>query len=678
MLKEEKRLTEDEFLSRALDRLRENYFKKRRKIEEMFDLEDMKKNVKTIKEKASANLEENTQKLISLLKKRSIGVSFASDAKEALEAIENILAKNSVKNIVKAKSLTTEEIHLNKNLKEKGYQTIETDLGEWLVQINNQSPTHMTAPAIHMSKETIKRLLEEKFKTALPDDVNAMVDFAKEKIRRHFSSADCGVIGANVVSLESGSFFLLSNEGNIQNVIKQKLLICIVGMDKIVQTDREAFEILKLLPKAATGQIMTSYLDVLKKPFGDFHVVILDNGRSSIKSDKPFDEILHCIRCGACQNACPVYTTVSGLLFKGKAYAGPVGILLSYMTKDTQNLRDYANMCIGCMACDEICSSKIDIQKLILLIKAKHTERTPGLKGLIIKHLENRYWLLRIGAYISHFLFKNNLKTGIERIDKAIGNDYRPLPGIKPSFDLIKTREKSVMLFAGCSTNFIYTEIAESALSVASKLGIEMGVIRQKSCCGAPAWYNGEENSARKAAEINVDYLLSLGCDKILFLDPHCAHMMERDYKLLHGGAKANELSRRIACAGAFFIETVAQKGITPKSLGAFIGYHHPCHLKRGLKVSDKLHDFLKKQEPNFVEIKDADRCCGFAGSYSIMHPYISRKLLAEKLNSIKDASLQVLITACPGCLMQIGGGAIANRLNVEILHFVSYLDKIL
>ncbi len=670
-------MVEDEHLQSALKRLRENYFKKRAVVERLFDLEALKTRVKVIKSSSTERMEQNASKLGELLRQRGIDFTIAKNKEEALNKILEILNSHSSKQIVKAKSLTTEEINLNEFLKEKGYTVTETDLGEWLVQINNQPPTHMTAPAIHMSREAVRELLNRKFGLRLSGDAREMVDFARKKIREHFSSADCGIIGANVISLESGSFFLLSNEGNIQNVIKQPVVICIAGMDKIVETDSEAFDILNLLPKAATGQITTSYLDILKKPYGAFHVILLDNGRSRIKEKTDYRQILHCIHCGACQNACPVYTTVSGLLFKGRAYAGPVGILLSYMVNDTDNLREFANMCIGCMACDDICSSRIEIQKLILKIKAEHTKRTPGIKGLIIKHMENHYWLLRLGAYITHFMFKESLKTGFEKVDKALGLDYRPLPGIKPSFDLIKTPEAEVMLYAGCSTNFIYTQIGKHALSVAKKLGIRMGVIRQKSCCGAPAWYNGEESSARKAAHINVKQLAELGCEKILFLDPHCAHMVERDYRFLNpeGG---EEVSNRVICASVFFIDELRRKGIPAKAIGGFIGYHHPCHLKRGLHGSDALHDFLKEHEPNFVEIRDADRCCGFAGSYSIMHPYISKKLLHEKLENIRKGSLQVLVTACPGCIMQISGGIKKQRMNVEVLHFVSYLDRII
>ena len=677
-MESEQYYAQNQFLNNALDRLRQNYFAKREKIETLYDIETLKRKVKAIKETSVQDMDGNLEQFIKILQKRKIEVFLAENKEDAQSYILTVLKSNAVEKVVKSKSLTTEEIELNHFLDNLAFDVKETDLGEWLVQINNEPPTHMTAPAIHMPKEKINGLLNRVFKENIPLDIKKMVDFSKEKIRKDFYDAQCGIIGANAASVESGSFFIVSNEGNVQNVIRQKILICVIGIDKIVESDSDAFEILKLLPKAATGQITTSYIDVLKKPFGKFYVVLVDNGRSKLRQNEQYKEILNCIRCGACQNACPVYTTVGGGFFRGKTYAGPIGILLSYATQDTPDIREYANLCIGCMACDEICSSKINLQKMILSIKAENTKTTPGIKGLIIKHLENHYPLLRIGALLSHFLFKNELKTNIKFIDESLGVDYRPLPGIKPSFDMIKSGDSSLCLFAGCSTNFLYTNIGEDALSVAKKLGLKLKVIKQKACCGAPAWYNGEKNSAKKAASVNIDYLLSLNCDKILFLDPHCAHMIERDYLLLSENKEAEELSSKVVCAGAFFVDFILKNNIKTDRLGSFVGYHHPCHLKRGLNYSQMLHDFLLDNEPNFIEIDDADRCCGFAGSYSIMHPHISKKLLEDKVDNISKAGLQSLVTACPGCMMQIGGGIKVSGMNIELLHFVSYLDKIL
>ena len=679
ILRKEKSLTEDRFLKTALSRLRENYFVKRKKVEELFDIDALRVEVHRIKTKNIKNLDKNLSLFIERIKENAEEVVFAKDKDEALKAMQQILNENGVKNIIKSKSLTTEEIELNDFLENKGFSVVETDLGEWLVQINNEKPTHMTAPAIHMSKEKVNELLSRVFGVDLPLDPKVMVDFCRSKIRASFEEADCGIVGANVASLESGRFFILSNEGNIQNVLRKRVVICVLGIDKIVETDEEAFKIVDILPKTATGQITTSYVDVLKKPFGKFYVILLDNNRSEFAEDPVYKEILYCIHCGACQNACPVYTTVSGKLFKGKTYAGPVGLILSYLVKDTGNLWDFANMCIGCMACDEICSVHINLQELILRIKTQFTPKEVTPKRFIIKYLENNYSILRFGAYVSHFLFKKGLKTGIGPLDMALGQDFRPLPGINKSFDVsVASKTSNICLFAGCSVNFFYPNVGNDAVEVASKLGLNLNVIKQKSCCGAPAWYNGEEKSAEEAAKINVEFLKSLNCDKILFLDPHCAHMVKRDYVIFLGSDDAKLVSNRVTCAGSFFLDVLKDKGVRISKIGAFISYHHPCHLKRGLNQSNEIEEFLRFNESNFIELKDKDRCCGFAGSYSLMHPYISKSLLDEKLDNIKNAGIQVLVTACPGCMMQINGGLRARKSSVEVLHFVSYLNRIL
>jgi len=680
LLEKEKACVSDKFLQKALSRLRENYFKKREYVQRLFDIESMRNRTEHIKQKAIEHLEENIEKLQRVLRQRNIEVVYANNTSQANRAIKTILNKHRAKHVIKAKSLTTEEIGLNEYLKGEGFTVTETDLGEWLVQLNNESPTHMTAPAIHMPRERVRELLQRSFNVTLSDDVENLTAFAREKIKESLSKAEAGIIGANAVSSESGTFFLVSNEGNIQHVLSKQCTICLIGIDKIVSTDSDAFEIVQILPKAATGQITTSYIDILKHPpAGKFYVILLDNGRTAIRNDSFMNQILRCIHCGACQNACPVYTTVGGSLFRGKAYAGPIGILLSYLAGETDNLWEYANMCIGCMACDEICSSRIELQRIILTLKARYKTKTEPIKGLIIKHLENNYSILRLGALIMHFVFKKAIRTGIKPIDEYLGVDFRALPGIKPSFDIVvKTEEADIGLFAGCSTNFIYHEIGEAALSVAKKLNLQVKLIHQKACCGAPAWYNGEEASANRAARINVKYIMSLNLKKLLFLDPHCAHMFERDYKFLYPNKESKQLSEMVTCASTYFIETIEQRGYRTSRLAAALGYHHPCHLKRGLKHSNRLEAFLKTNEPNFVELKDSDRCCGFAGSYSMMHPHISKKLLEEKLDAIKEARISVLVTACPGCIMQIAGGASKRRMHVEILHFVSYLDRII
>ncbi|MGC8483755.1 MAG: LUD domain-containing protein, partial [Thermodesulfobium sp.] len=365
MKKTEEEFCNDQFLQNALNRAEKSYFEKRRKLEKVFDFEKFKDEIRDIKEKNIKNLEENIVFLLNNLRSRGFEVFFAKDSDEALTFFYNILTKNGIKRVVKSKSLTTEEINLNSFLEKNNITPVETDLGEWLVQLNNEKATHMTAPAIHMSKEKILNFLNEKFNANLKLDIKEMVDFCKNEINKEFDNTNCGIFGANAVT-KDGTFFIVSNEGNIQHVLNHDINICIVGIDKIVENADEAFKIVSFLPKNATGQVITSWIDVFTKPPGDeFFVILLDNNRSKIAKEEKFDKILNCIKCGACQMACPVYTTVGGQLFRGETYAGPIGVLLSYM-EDYKLMDELSFLCSGCMACDKVCSSRIPIQSLIL------------------------------------------------------------------------------------------------------------------------------------------------------------------------------------------------------------------------------------------------------------------------------------------------------------------------
>ncbi len=657
----------DKFLQDALFRLETNYFEKRKRLETIFDYEQYKNHTQKIKQNNIDKLESNAQELIENLRKKNINVTLASNAQEACLSVLDILKKHNIKNVVKSKSLTTEEIHLNDFLKQYGIDTFETDLGEWLVQIANQPSSHMTAPAIHMSKEKICTLLNETFNTNLSPHLNELVEFSKNKIREYFNLKQCaGIFGSNVVT-KDGVFFIVSNEGNVQNVLLNDLNICIVGIDKIVSNIEEALTIVDFLPKAATAQLSTSYVDCFEKPFGEFHVVLLDNGRNGLLKT-PYRQILQCIRCGACQNACCVYTTVSGLHFRGDVYAGPIGILLSY-ANSYKDIGNFASLCLGCMACDSICSSKIPIQSLILKIKSKYPQNS-FLKDKILNSLSN-YFFVRQTISILSLFFKNQMKFGLKPLDEYFGFDFRVLPKPnKKSFDLIKTTDALIGLFAGCSTNIFYENIGNDCLSVAKKLNIDISVIKQPSCCGAACYYNGKKNQAAISAQKIKNTIENY--KTVIFLDPHCEHMVERDYFEIAG----IKLQTSLIDASSYFLEKIDTTQIKP--LNKKITYHHPCHLLRGLKTSILLESFLKEHEPQFVELNESDKCCGFAGSYSIMHKGISKKLVQKKVQNILNTQAEVVITACPGCIMQIDGYLKNAHMNIKVMHFVSYLNTIL
>ncbi len=657
----------DKFLQDALFRLETNYFEKRKRLETIFDYEQYKNITQKIKQNNIDKIQSNTQELIENLRKKNIDVVLANNAHEACLSVLEILKKHDIKNVVKSKSLTTEEIHLNEFLKQNGIDAFETDLGEWLVQIANQPSSHMTAPAIHMSKEKICALLNETFNTNLSTNLSELVEFSKNKIREYFNLKQCaGICGSNAVT-KDGIFFIVSNEGNVQNVLLSDLNICIVGIDKIVSDIEEALTIVDFLPKAATAQLSTSYVDCFEKPFGKFYVILLDNGRLKL-STTPYRQILQCIRCGACQNACCVYTTVSGLFFRGDVYAGPIGVLLSY-ANSYKDIGNFANLCLGCMACDSICSTKIPIQSLILKIKSEYPQNS-FIKDKILNSLSN-YTLVRQTTSILSLFFKKQMKLGVKSLDEYFGFDFRLLPKPnKKSFDLLKTKDAPIGLFAGCSINIFYENIGNDCLNVAKKLNIDISVIKQPSCCGAACYYNGKKTQAAISAQKIQNTIERY--KQVIFLDPHCEHMVERDYFEI-----ANiKLQTKLIDASSYFLEKINTSHIKP--LGKKLTYHHPCHLLRGLKTSMLLESFLKENEPQFIELNESDKCCGFAGSYSIMHKGISKKLVERKVQNILNTQAEVVITACPGCIMQIDGYLKNAHIDIKVMHFVSYLNTIL
>lgn len=672
MKKIEEVFCNDEFLQNALNRAEKSYIEKRSKLEKIFDFESLKKEIELIKERNIRQLEENTKILINNLNLNGHKVFFARNSNEALDYIYTLLSTKGIKSVVKSKSLTTEEINLNEFLEKRGIMPIETDLGEWLVQINHEKASHMTAPAIHMSKEKILNLLNDKFEENLNLDIKQMVDFCKNKINKEFKNTNCGIFGANVVS-KDGTFYIVSNEGNIQHVLDHDINICIVSIDKIVEDYDDAFKIISFLPKNATGQVITSWIDVFTKPPGnEFFVVLIDNNRSLIAKEEEFNKILDCIKCGACQMACPAYITVGGQLFRGETYAGPIGVLFSYMN-NYDKMSELSSFCMGCMACDEVCSSKIPIQSLILKIKSMN-EKNSFIKKYAIKSMKN-YKILRILIKISSPFFKDGVKMRrFSFLQKEFGLNFRSLPKInKFSFDIVKTKTSKIGLFAGCSTNIFYDEIGNDFLKLLKFLNIDVEVINQRSCCGAAALYNGLKVDAIAQAKETLKDIDRF--DKILFLDPHCAHMVQRDYNDFFN---INFFSR-VVDAGFYLVEVLKKLDFKFNPINKSITYHHPCHLSRGMKQSFLLEDFIKNCEKQFVELDEKNRCCGFAGTYSIMHKPISRSLVQRKVKNIINSNAEFLITSCPGCMMQIGGALEAdNNTDIKIIHFISYLKFIL
>jgi L-lactate dehydrogenase complex protein LldF len=312
-------------------------------------------------------------------------VHWARDAKEANRIVLDIAQQHGVKRVVKAKSMATEEIGLNHALIQAGIQTLETDLGEFIIQLAGVGPSHIIVPAVHLTKEGIAELFREKLGVDAPTDPVQLAGIAREKLRQEFLAADMGISGANFMVAETGTLVMVTNEGNGRMCTTlPPLHVAVVGIDKVVPDWESLNILLKLLPRSATGQKMSAYTSFITGPRRtdgengptEFHLVLLDNGRTRILQDELTRETLLCIRCGVCLNVCPVYNNVGGHAY-GWAYSGPIGAILVPQLLGVSIAGDLPFASSLCGACAEYCPVKIPIPEILLHLRHRVVEGDP-------------------------------------------------------------------------------------------------------------------------------------------------------------------------------------------------------------------------------------------------------------------------------------------------------------
>ncbi len=342
---------------------------------------------RAVKEFALAHLDQLLIELKTRLEENGCVVFFAADAAQARAYILEVAKKNGAKRVVKGKSMTTEEIALNDSLINAGLEVTETDLGEYIVQLRHEPPSHIITPAIHLSKEDIGALFADRLKvpyTAEPEELTA---HARERLRSIFLDADLGITGVNFAIAETGTLVLVENEGNgrLSSTLPETF-VAVMGIEKVIPRVADLSHFLEILGRTATGQKLTTYTSLINGPRRageidgprEVHVVILDNGRSAMLADPVMREALMCIRCGACLNVCPVYRRIGGHAY-GSAYPGPIGSIISpNLFGSAAGHLPFASTLCG--ACRDICPVRIDIPRILLHLRWKETEARNGLR----------------------------------------------------------------------------------------------------------------------------------------------------------------------------------------------------------------------------------------------------------------------------------------------------------
>jgi L-lactate dehydrogenase complex protein LldF len=350
--------------------------------------DDLRRLAGQIRQHSIEHLDTYLEQAEQSLKRQGAHVHYAVTAEDACRAVSDILQKAGAKKVVKSKSMISEEIHLNDHLGSVGIESVETDLGEYIIQIDGDHPSHIVKPIIHKNRRDIAKSFEREGLGDYNDDPETITRRARVFMRDKYLQADAGITGANFVSAESGRLVLVTNEGNSRFCLAApKIHIALVGIEKVIPSDAELAVLLNLLGRSATGQQLTVYTEFINgpartdRPSGpqEMHVIFVDNQRSQILASD-CREILRCIRCGACLNVCPVYRQASGHAYRS-VYPGPVGAVLSPLLagKNFKQLADLPKASSLCGACNEVCPVDIPIPDLLLKLRNRgHEEHAPS------------------------------------------------------------------------------------------------------------------------------------------------------------------------------------------------------------------------------------------------------------------------------------------------------------
>ena len=363
--------------------------------------EQLRDQARAIKEHTIANLDYYLAMLTESVERNGGHVHFARDSQEATAIVLEVARRNGVKLAVKGKSMVSEEMALNHALADAGVEAVETDLGEYITQLAGETPFHLVAPAIHKSKEEVSALFHEKLGTSEDADIPSLTRTARETLRQKFLAADMGVSGVNFAVAETGTVCIVTNEGNGRMTPSlPRIHVALMGMEKVVPALEDIAVFYRLLPRAATGQRATSYLTLVSGPRRaddedgpeEFHLVIMDNGRSRLLADPALREALYCIRCAACLNACPVYRKVGGHAY-GWVYPGPIGAVVTPVLVGLPQAKDLPFASTLCGACRDVCPLKIDIPRMLLHLRRQLAEGPLGQRNASAsEQLEFKVW----------------------------------------------------------------------------------------------------------------------------------------------------------------------------------------------------------------------------------------------------------------------------------------------
>lgn len=681
--KRAKKALENENLQKALEKASSQHFQKFDAAQKEVPWKDLKERAKTIRQESIKHLPELIQKFTEEAQKNGSFVYRADAPSDAHRIIERILQEKKAKLIVKAKSMVSEEIDLNRFLEKKGYTVVETDLGEWIVQLAKERPSHITAPALHKTKEEVAELLSEHLQQDVPPDPKEIVRLARKELRKFFIDADVGISGANLAVAETGSLVIVSNEGNARLVTSlPPVHIAVLTAEKFVGTLEQAMTLTKALVLASSGHKLTAYVsfitgtsrttDIEKQTVTgvhgpeELHIIILDNGRLEASQDEETDKILTCLKCGGCMLVCPVFQALGGHVYGGPVYPGGVGLLLTAITHSIEKSSEGWDFCSDCKKCEEFCPVGLPTGDLILQLKGKKRAR---LWERTLSSLFRKDHLVNKGIRLLRTFQKPWEKNGTLKNLPFSWARGKSLPALKWEKGPISKTEhgKKIYFFEGCLAKFFFPEIRRAVFSSLNHLGFQVVSPEDQVCCGAPSLHLGQKEDVVKLARKNYSSITRENPDFILTICPTGHALLKNDYPRVFP-----EFS--VWTSKIFdFSDFIVKKGLLPERDGSRplsdIFYHYPCHYLNDLGLREEPIKLLSALGFNPIKEEEPFTCCGFCGLFAFKNPEISARLWEKKQRKIEIANVFSVATDCPGCLLQLKSSLKGEKFSFEVFH---------
>ncbi len=695
---------DDKFLRATLDKFAVEYKANRTRIFEGMDVDGLIKEVADIKDNAAQHMMELFAQFKTEAEKRGVHVHLASTGAEANRIIAKIAKENNCHNIIKSKSMTAEEIHLNDALEKEGCRVVETDLGEWIIQLRHEGPSHMVMPAIHLSRYQVADLFTEVTHVQQDrEDIQKLVKVARKELRSEYVKADMGISGANFAVAEAGLIGTVTNEGNLRLVTTMpRVHVVLAGLEKLIPTIADALKVLQVLPRNATAQAITSYItwiaganECATGPDGrkEMHIVFLDNGRLKIAQDPAFKDILRCVRCGACANVCPVYRLIGGHKM-GYVYIGAVGLALTYLYHGADKARALVQNCIGCESCKNVCSAGIDLPRITMeirsrLVKAEGNNAAGSVMSMVMKDRDRFHSLLKFIKFSQKPLTVKGGKFIRHLPAVLMGGDqsFRQLPALAPkSFrQLFKSVVNNpaqpkfrVAIFSGCAQDFVYPEQLVAAVRLLNRHGVHVEFPLKQTCCGLPLEMMGQRETSLQVSSQNVNAFEPGKYDAIITLCASCAGHLKHAYPDLLKDTPDHYRTDIFASKVMDFTSFVYNKlGLREDDFvksSEKVTYHSPCHM-RNMGVTEEPRALLN-MVADYVPATEEDMCCGFGGTFSVKFPELSAEIGKKKLKNSEDTGASLVVTDCPGCVMQIRGVATANDSPIKVEHISELLAR--